>query len=179
MRLKNANSVRILYIMSVFLNLLYSRFKSYLPFVYVAIAILLVVLISTYVYKTVYLPKKEQRKFQDVANASPTGREITVYMFHVDWCPHCKKAMPEWNMFRDQYNGKQVNGYRISCIDLDCTKADDPKIKAAMDKYDIKQYPTVIALVPGANGTETRVDYDASVKSKNLEKFVVSVSTDN
>lgn len=172
--------MRILYMtMSVFLNLLYSRFKSYLPFAYAAIALLLVILISSYVYKQIYLPKKEQKKFEDVANANPNGKIITVYMFHVDWCPHCKKAMPEWNMFRDEYNGKQVNGYKISCIDIDCTNASDPKIKVAMDKHDIKQYPTVIALVPGANGTETRVDYDASVKKKNLEKFIISVGTEN
>lgn len=165
--------------MSVFLNLLYSRFKSYLPYAYGAIALLLVILISTYVYKKIYLPKKEQRKFQDVANSTPTGKIITVYMFHVDWCPHCKKAMPEWQMFRDEYNNKQVNGYQISCIDLDCTNASDPKIKPVMDKYDIKQYPTVIALLAGSGGKEIRVDYDASVKKANLEKFVLSVSTEN
>lgn len=165
--------------MSVFLNLLYSRLKLYLPYAYVAIAILLVILITTYAYKHIYLPKKEKAKFQNVANASPNGRTITIYMFHVDWCPHCKKAMPEWQMFRDEYNNKQVNGYQISVLDLDCTNANDPNIKPVMDKYKIKQYPTVIALLPGSDGKETRVDYDASVKKTNLEKFVVSVSTEN
>jgi len=165
--------------MSAFLNLLYSRFKLYLPYAYIVIALVLVIVISIYVYKNVYLPKKEKGKFQNVANANPTGKIITIYMFHVDWCPHCKKTMPEWNMFKDEYNGKQVNGYQISCLDLDCTNANDPTIKPVMDKYKIKQYPTVIALVPGQDGKEIRVDYDASVKKANLEKFVVSVSTEH
>ena len=125
------------------------------------------------------MPSKEANKFKNVANASATGNAITIFMFHVDWCPHCKKAMPEWQMFRDEYHGKQVNGYQISCIDLDCTNANEPTIKTAMDKYGIKQYPTVLALVPDSNGTEVRVDYDARVKKVNLEKFVISVSTEH
>jgi len=147
--------------------------------VYGALILGLVVAVFYYVYKNVYLPKKENSVFKDVANANTTGRTITIFMFHVDWCPHCKKALPEWNMFSDQYNGKSLNGYQIDCKAVDCTNTDDPNVKGLVDKYSLKQYPTILATVPGLKGKETRVDYDAKVKKDYLDKFVTSLTTEN
>jgi thiol-disulfide isomerase/thioredoxin len=165
--------------MSALLNLLYLRFKRYLPVVYGVIFVIFVVVIANYVYKNYYLPAKKEKVFQDVANANPIGRNITIFMFHVDWCPHCKKAMPEWKMFSDQYNNTSLNGYQIECRDVDCTNSDDPEIKILVDKYSLKQYPTVLASVPGANGKENRVDYEAKVKKQYLEQFATSLTTEN
>lgn len=165
--------------MSALLNLLYFRFKRYFPTIYTALAIVLVVAVCYYVYQYIYLPKKETRVFQDVANASTSGRTITIFMFHVDWCPHCKKALPEWNMFSEQYNGKGSNGYQIECKAVDCTNSDDPEVKGLIDKYSLKQYPTIIATIPGPGGKETRVDYDAKVKKTYLDQFISSLTTEN
>lgn len=162
--------------MSALLNLLYFRFKKYLPTIYLAIIALIVVVVCYYVYKNVYLPSKKDKVFKDVANSDPNGRTITIFMFHVDWCPHCKKALPEWKMFSDQYNNTSLNGYQIECRDVDCTKNDDPTVKNMIDKYSLKQYPTVLAIVPSANGKETRVDYEAKVKKPYLEKFAMSLT---
>jgi len=145
---------------------------------YVVLMVILVVSIAYYVYKNVYLPTKKEKVFRDVANSNPTGRTATFFMFHVDWCPHCKKAMPEWNMFSDQYNNTSLNGYQIDCQSVDCTNSDDPTIKSLVDKYELKQYPTVIAVIPVANGKEVRVDYEAKVKKQYLEQFVTSVTTE-
>ena len=165
--------------MSALLNLLYFRFKRYLPMFYSILFFLLVIIVCYYVYKNVYLPKNKNRKFQDVANSKPVQGGITIFMFHVDWCPHCKKALPEWKMFSDQYNGTTLNGYQIECKEVDCTKSDDPNIKNMLDKYELKQYPTIIAMVPSSSGKDKRVDYDAKVKKDYLDKFVVSVTTEN
>jgi len=140
---------------------------------------LLVITVCYYVYKNVYLPRSNNRKFQDVANSKPVQGEITIFMFHVDWCPHCKKALPEWQMFSDQYNGTTLNGYQIECKEVDCTKSDDPNIKSMLDKYELKQYPTIIAMVPSSSGKDKRVDYDAKVKKDYLDKFIVSITSEN
>ena len=164
--------------MSAFLKLLYSRFRSYFPMIYAIVMALIAVAASYYAYNYLYLPSQQSKVFKDVANSSPNGRTITVFFFHVDWCPHCKKALPEWRTFSDQYHDKQMNGYQIECKAVDCTKDKDPNIKLMVDKYEIKQYPTVIAVLPGPGGKEQRVDYEAKVKSDYLEKFVNSVSTE-
>jgi thiol-disulfide isomerase/thioredoxin len=169
----------LLYTMSAFLNLIFVRLRPLLIKLIPVIFIAVILGVVYYAYNKIYVPKKQNKKFQDVANANPTGRTITVMMFHVDWCPHCKRALPEWNMFSTEYNGKQVNGYKIECIEYDSTNADDPKIKRLLDEYKIKQYPTVIASVPSADGKDLRVDFEAKVSKKNLETFVVSVATEN
>ena len=165
--------------MSALLNLIYYRFKRHLPTIYSILGLVLVIAVSYYVYKNVYLPRIKNKKFKDVANTNPNQGGITVFMFHVDWCPHCKKALPEWQMFSDQYNGTMLNGYQIECKEVDCTKSDDPNIKSMLDKYDLKQYPTIIAMVPSSGGKDKRVDYDAKVKKEYLDKFIVSVTTEN
>jgi thiol-disulfide isomerase/thioredoxin len=154
------------------------RFKKYMPLFYGTLILFVIITVCYYIYKNVYLPNKKDKVFKDVANANPSGRTITIFMFHVDWCPHCKKATPEWQMFSDQYNNTSLNGYQIECRDVDCTKSDDPTVKNLINKYSIKQYPTVIAVVPSENGKETRVDYEAKVKKNYLEKFITSLTTE-
>ena len=146
---------------------------------YFTLLFVLVVGVGYYVYNNIYLPYKKEKVFKDVANSNPTGRTITIFMFHVDWCPHCKKAMPEWQMFSDHYNGTSLNGFQIECREVDCTKSDDPTVKSLVDKYSLKQYPTVIGVVPGQKGKETRVDYDAKVKKQYLDQFVTSLTTES
>ena len=121
----------------------------------------------------------KDKVFKDVANSNPNGRLITVYMFHVDWCPHCKKAMPEWDLFSDHYNTTSLNGYQIECRDVDCTNTDDPVVKRLIEKYELKQYPTIIGVMPDSKGKDTRVDYDAKVKKQYLDKFLTSLTTED
>lgn len=146
---------------------------------YIALLFVLAVGVGYYVYNNIYLPNKKDAVFKDVANSNSVGKTITIYMFHVDWCPHCKKAMPEWQMFSDQYNATSLNGFQIECKEVDCTKSDDPQVKSMVDKYNLKQYPTILAVVPGIKGKETRVDYEAKVKKQYLDQFVTSLTTEN
>lgn len=165
--------------MSALIDLLFVRFKRYLPMIYVAILLIVVIAILYYVYAKIYLPNKEEKVFKDVANSNPTGKIVSIFMFHVDWCPHCKKAMPEWQMFSDQYNNTSLNGYQIECKEVDCTNTDDPTVKSLVEKYSLKQYPTILAIVPGSKGKETRVDYEAKVKKQYLDQFVSSLTLEN
>ena len=164
--------------MSLF-SFIYGRIKPYVGILSMVIGILVIAIVINYVYNNVYLPAQAERDFKDVANANPNGRTISVFMFHVDWCPHCKKALPEWNMFRTEYHGKLVNGYKVECMDVNSTESKDPKIKDMLEKYNIEYFPTVKGVMADTDGKELVVEYDAKVSRVNLEKFVLSLANEN
>jgi thiol-disulfide isomerase/thioredoxin len=163
--------------MSRLLQTVYARvFKPYKVTIIVAIVSIFFIIAAVYGYRRFYSSKQDVAVFSDVANAPENGQTITVYFFNVDWCPHCTKSKPEWDTFSKNYNGQLVNGYKISCYDVNCTDDSKPKIKQMLQQYSIESYPTVKAVKPDSTGKDIVVDYDARVTTVNLEKFVVSVS---
>lgn len=138
------------------------------PYYYYIIAIIVLVVFlmaANYGYKTFY-SNTIKDKFKDVANSNRRTTEAQVYFFHVDWCPHCKKALPDWTQFKSQYDGKEVNGYVVKCIDLNCTE-ETSDVAVAISRYSIDSYPT-IKLVKD----EQIIDFDSKITSTSLEQFV-------
>lgn len=138
------------------------------PYYYYVLAIIVLIIFlfaANYAYNK-YYTTINNNKFKDVANTNRRTKEAQVYFFHVDWCPHCKKALPDWNQFTSQYNGKEVNGYIIKCIDLNCTD-ETGDVTSAINKYSIESYPTV-KLVKD----EQTIDFDSKITSTALEQFV-------
>jgi len=88
----------------------------------------------------------------------------------VDWCPHCKKALPDWNQFSAQYDGKEVNGYRIECVDMDCTE-ETSKVASAINEYKIDSYPTIKM----KKGDEV-IEFDSKITKYSLEQFVENMT---
>lgn len=143
------------------------------PYYYIIIAIVLIIIFSFvgyYGYTQFYLNKK--KKFSNVANAVRQNVKITIYMFHVDWCPHCKKAMPEWEKFVAMYNGRDVNGYEITCTGVDCTN-ETAEIQTLMNKYNIESYPTVKMIKDGKT-----IDFESRISEKNLDQFIETMTKD-
>lgn len=64
-------------------------------------------------------------------------KEARFTMFYVNWCPHCKKAKPIWQLVHNQLDGQQINGYTVTVDSVNC-EADKRKAKA----YKVKAYPT-------------------------------------
>jgi thiol-disulfide isomerase/thioredoxin len=114
---------------------------------------------------------KQKNKFSDVANANRRNREAIVYFFHVDWCPHCKKALPEWKNFVSKYNGKEINGYVIKPVDIDCTK-ETGDVTELINRYNIDSYPTIKLI-----REDTTIDFESKITSNTLEKFVNTMLT--
>ena len=139
---------------------------------------ILCILAAVYGYYYFYLPSKMARKYGDVSNhkvisgGQGDGSDVLIYFFHVDWCPHCKTAQPEWQAFSDNFNNRDINGYVIRCIDQDCTEkpqgTKDPEIEKLINDFDIKGYPTVKMV----KNSKT-IDFDANVSQKNLEQFII------
>ena len=170
------NKVSMYFIMSSFLSFTLQRLDPYIKSIGIALGLLIVAGVFYYVYTYMYLPKKQTLPMSDVANATPNGKTITIFMFHVNWCPHCKTALPEWKMFKDEYHNKLVNGYNIECVDTDCTDNKNSDIANLLEKYKVEYFPTVKGVMAGPNGQNLTVDYNAKVNHSNLEKFAISLS---
>jgi len=143
--------------------------KYFRPYFFRLLILVLIVIFAYaayYGYNQFYV--KGKSRISDVANRGngEKGSTATIYMFHVDWCPHCKRAMPEWNKFVAQYNDKEVNGYRIECIDINCTN-ETSEITSVIDQYSIESYPTVKMAKDGKI-----IEFDSKISSNTLEQFV-------
>lgn len=113
-----------------------------------------------------FYAKKVANKYANVANANRRNKEVNVLFFHVDWCPHCKKALPAWNTFRQQYDGKELNGYVIKCVDMDCT-TESSEVARAINNYKIESYPTIKMVKD-----EQTIEFDSKITTSSLEQFV-------
>jgi thiol-disulfide isomerase/thioredoxin len=140
--------------------------------------IVVFVVVGYYSYIQVSRAATNKSNTNDISNLAPTNKEIVVTMYHVDWCPHCKKAMPEWQQFVSEYNNKLVNGYKIKCVDLDCTDNKNVKIKNLLEKDPvIDSVPTVRGVMPGNGGKEITIQFKSRISKNKLEKFVLSISS--
>jgi thiol-disulfide isomerase/thioredoxin len=139
------------------------------PYYYYIIAIVVFIvflLVGIYWYQR--QKSQTQNRFKDVANQNRRNHETPIYFFHADWCPHCKRAQPEWDAFCAQYDRKEINGYLIQCVDVDCT-ADPPSsdVKALMQSFNVSSFPTVKLM-----RDEKTIDFDSKITRTSLGAFV-------
>jgi thiol-disulfide isomerase/thioredoxin len=167
-----------------------SILKPYYKVILGVFLLIVFITIARYSYQTFFVKVNQNKDHSNIANANNVKPITTIYFFHVDWCPHCVKAVPEWNAFVEAYNNKEVNGHIVQCYDIDCTDDNgdvtvqfDPttglttnmvptpvKISKLIEKYNIDSYPT-IKLTKDNNV----VDFEAKVTKQNLIQFVNSV----
>jgi thiol-disulfide isomerase/thioredoxin len=96
--------------------------KPYYKYILGFVLFVLFVSIARFAYQRYFARMNKNKKFLDVANTSNVKPIMGLYFFHVDWCPHCVKAQPEWKNFSDQFHNKEINGYLLQCYDVDCTE---------------------------------------------------------
>jgi thiol-disulfide isomerase/thioredoxin len=100
----------------------------------------------------------------DLANdTSNREGDAELIFFFADWCPHCTRAKPDWDKFKNNFNNKKVGTYNLTCTDVDCSEGNSPLIQ----EYSVDGYPTVILKKDGE-----RIDYDASISEDNLQQFI-------
>jgi thiol-disulfide isomerase/thioredoxin len=150
--------------MSTILDILYySYVKPYHRYLLVIVLIIIFSVAGMYAYKWFAKPLIENRGAENMANNDRRVSEVDILFFSADWCPHCKKAKPEWGKFSAVYNGKTVGYYKINCVSVDCTEGTDPRIQ----EYSVDGYPTVIM-----KKDQKRINYDAKITDSNLTQFV-------
>ena len=133
---------------------------------YIITLVVLIIFIFAGYYAYNQFSKTKASRFKDVANVNRRNKDAVVYFFHVYWCPHCKKALPEWNSFKSQNNGLEINGYEIKCVDIDCTK-ETSDITRMINQYKIDSYPTIKLI-----RDEQTIDFESKITSSSLNKFV-------
>ena len=150
--------------------LFYRVFKPYGKVITMVFLALMLIIISKFVYHKYVLPIMNKNKFGNTSNANVRDINIDVRFFHVGWCPACIKAKPEWAKFLDKYNNKELNGYKVKCIEVDCTNNKDPLIVDTMSTFNIEHYPTIKIV----KGKET-IDYEGKITLSNLENFINNI----
>jgi len=143
---------------------LYADYVKPLNKLLIPLIVFIIFVIAGY-YGYLWYAKTTIENLEDINMANPDKRisEAQIKFFYADWCPHCKRAKPEWEKFKLDYNGKEVGYYKISCESIDCTEGDNPQIQ----EFSVDGYPTIIMLKDNK-----KVNYDAKITQPNLMQFI-------
>ena len=149
-------------------NVSSSLAKNY-KFIGILLLTVVFIIAAYYVFRTFVKPKMnpnyvENREFKDTSQGPGDDAVADLYMFKVDWCPHCKKALPIWEDLSEEYQGKKINGYKVNFILVDGEADPD-----TTDQYNIKGYPT-IKLVKD----NQIIEYDAKPDRDTILQFLNS-----
>jgi thiol-disulfide isomerase/thioredoxin len=128
--------------------------------------------LAVYLYFSYLAPKLEPAfKANEEGRGNNKGGNKTaeMFLFYVDWCPHCKTAKPEWNDLKAEYENKQINGYNVVFTEVNCTN-ESPEIEKMMDTYKIDGFPTIKLLKDGQV-----IEYDAKPTKETMEQFLNTV----
>lgn len=125
------------------------------------------IIIIYYIY-TKYFSKSFGKTIENMENQSG-DKTAELMLFHVDWCPHCKTAKPEWDQVKAEYQNKSINGYNVMFNEINCTDETPDKVKM-IETYKIEGYPT-IKLVKD----NQVIDFDAKPTKETLTKFLNTV----
>ena len=141
----------------------------------VIVVVLLLLGVSVYYY-TNYISKGSGMSFSDnstndavIAEGIDATGDAELIMFHVDWCPHCKTAKPEWDKVVEKYDGKSINGYNVAFTDMNCTE-ETPEVQEMMEMYKVEGDPT-IKLIKG----DQVIDFEAKPTEATLTQFLTTV----
>ena len=92
---------------------------------------------------------------------------MQLYLFKVDWCPHCKTAKPVFDELEKELNGRPINGYTVVFKTVDCEGEPD-----MADKFKIEGFPTIKLVKDGQV-----IEYDAKPDKGQIMVFLETVTT--
>ena len=136
----------------------------------IAIIVLIFVVSAYFLYRNYSNPSNSETITDDIYEEMDNndGSEAELMLFHVDWCPHCKTALPEWEKLKQEYANKKVNGHKIIFMEYNCTEESEETTKK-METYKIEGFPTIKLKVEGRV-----IEFDAKVTKSNLEQFLAT-----
>tara|TARA_Y100000389_G_scaffold130371_1_gene127781 strand:- start:611 stop:1279 length:669 start_codon:yes stop_codon:yes gene_type:complete len=107
------------------------------------VLILVSVLALLYVIRQRFLAKEGFESTPDELEQTISGKKALV-LFHAEWCGHCKKLMPEWDKASEEV--KAMENENVMLVKVECGDPKKDETHAdAMNKYNIKGYPTIIS----------------------------------
>lgn len=157
-----------MFIMASIVKILYENYlQPYKRQLLILLIFIIFVVAAYFSYKWFAKPMIENKETLDMANYNGRVSEARIILFTADWCPHCKKAIPEWESFAETNNGAVVGNYKIVTENVDCTDGENPKIQ----EYSIDGYPTLILIID----EDKRINFDAKITKDNMNGFIQSV----
>lgn len=100
-----------------------------------------------------------------IGAGQPGDKTAQLFLFKVDWCPHCRKAKPVFDEVEKELNGRQINGYTVSFKTVDCEAEPDME-----EKFKIEGYPTIKLVKDGQV-----IEYDAKPEKDKIMEFLNTV----
>jgi thiol-disulfide isomerase/thioredoxin len=130
--------------------------------------IALFIIIVIYIYRSYVIPKlKPSYVANKEFHKSEDAKVAEVYYFFADWCPHCKSARPHWDRLKGEFEIKQVNGYKLHFIEVDCTDSESVRASEMMDKYKVEGFPTIKLKKDGKV-----IEYNAKPNFETMSEFL-------
>ena len=99
---------------------------------------------------------------ENYTNINSNSNEPTIALFSATWCGHCKKLMPEWKKFENQYNNKD----NILIVNID---SDDNK--DIVKKHGVKGFPTIKFCPKGIYNPDGSITYEGPRNVHGLVEF--------
>lgn len=99
----------------------------------------------------------------------------TVLFFYATWCPHSKKAMPEWKRFRQRTFGDPLRYNKIEFEEIDGDSEDN---EALVKIYKVDAFPAVRLKANGKTYTYEGKVTETTLTSF-LEKFVPTIAKED
>lgn len=118
--------------------------------------------VAVYVYMNYIQPRLNPKYVENKEILQEENNEAELYYFYTNWCPYCKKAKPEWEQLKNEYENKPINGTIVYFREIDCEKDEETP-----NQFNVEGYPT-IKLV--ANGKV--IEYDAKPNYETLVEFL-------
>ena len=137
-------------------------------YVMIAIIVLIFVVAAYFLYRNYANQSNYETITDDIYEEMDNndGSEAELMIFHVDWCPHCKTALPEWEKLKQEYANKKVNGHKIIFMEYNCTEESE---ETAHTNTLVTAFPTIKLKVEGRV-----IEFDAKVTKSNLEQFLAT-----
>jgi len=153
---------------STFREIIFNTIGKFAYPVFIIFIIILFIGLGYWTYQKYAPIALKNAPYDDVANAAAGSKNAVVTLYYATWCPACKKAKPQWDEFKQEYDGKkQVNGYYVVCQEVDCSDNEDPTTASLIQKHNINGFPTIQMYVD--NNT---INFDSPISKSTLDLFV-------
>ena len=87
----------------------------------------------------------------------------SLIMYYADWCGHCKRAKPELEAAKSQYNGK---------VKIIMLNAEDPENASLLKQEDVQGFPTIRYYKSGMPTVGKKSDYEEYNGDRTKEDFL-------
>lgn len=152
--------------------------KRYKLTILIVLAAFVIFIIAAYIAYTYIIPKKRSKEGYSNDN-------VNLIMFHVDWCPYCKTALPIFEKIRGDYDGTTVNNKKLRIISLDATDENSisedfggktvgniiSQFTLNSSPFNIEGYPTIIL---SDSNNRIIAEFDKTTTYENIDTFINS-----